>query len=157
MPNRARSVLCGGRPVTRVPTAIFDFGFDETIPGKPNLGRLRGGRSSLRGHRPQDLNVRRYAERASKIINLRDSDIGRPLSDLTTSLEYSALQDDAHETLRTLVFSEKQILDRDGRWFLVRIMPYRQLDNVIDGAVITFVDITAIKQLESSLRQAADP
>jgi two-component system CheB/CheR fusion protein len=105
----------------------------------------------------KDLSVRRYTERASKIINLRDSDIGRPLSDLTTSLEYPALQDDAHETLRTLVFSEKQILARDGRWFSVRIMPYRRLDNVIDGAVITFVDITATKQLESSLRQAADP
>ena len=105
----------------------------------------------------QKLNVRRYTERAAKIINLRDSDIGRPLSDLTTSLEYPALQDDAHETLRTLIFSEKQILARDGRWFSVRIMPYRRLDNVIDGAVITFVDITATKQLESSLRQAADP
>ena len=104
----------------------------------------------------QDLNVRRYTERASKIINLRDTDIGRPLSDLTTSLEYSALQDDANETLRTLVSSEKQILTRDGRWFSVRIMPYRRLDNVIDGAVITFVDITVTKQLVSSLRQAAD-
>jgi len=104
----------------------------------------------------QNLNVRRYTERASKIINLRDSDIGRPLSDLTTSLEYPALQDDANETLRTLIFSEKQILTRDGRWFSVRIMPYRRLDNVIDGAVITFVDITATKQLESTLRQAAD-
>ncbi len=104
----------------------------------------------------QKLNVRRYTERASKIINLRDSDIGRPLSDLTTILEYPALHADAHETLRTLIFSEKQILASDGRWFSVRIMPYRRLDNVIDGAVITFVDITATKQLESSLRKAAD-
>ena len=104
----------------------------------------------------QGLNVRRYTERAAKIINLRDSDIGRPLSDLTTSLEYPALQHDAHETLRTLVFSEKQVLTSDGRWFSVRIMPYRRLDNVIDGAVITFVDITTTKQLESTLRHAAD-
>ncbi len=98
----------------------------------------------------QKLNVRRYTERASKIINLRDSDIGRPLSDLTTILEYPALQADAHETLRTLIFSEKQILASDGRWFSVRIMPYRRLDNVIDGAVITFVDITATKQVEAT-------
>ncbi len=98
------------------------------------------------------LNVRRYTERASKIINLRESDIGRPLSDLTTSLQYPELNDDASETLRTLVFSEKQILSSDARWFSVRIMPYRRLDNVIDGAVITFVDITATKTLESKLR-----
>ena len=100
----------------------------------------------------KDLNVRRYTDRASKIINLRESDIGRPLSDLTTSLQYASLQADVQETLRTLMFSEKQILTSDSRWFSVRIMPYRRLDNVIDGAVITFVDITAVKELEAQLR-----
>ncbi len=103
----------------------------------------------------QGLNVRRFTERASKLINLRDSDIGRPLSDLTTSLQYPDLHEDAHETLRTLVFSEKQILSSAQRWFSVRIMPYRRLDNVIDGAVITFVDITATKELEARLRLAS--
>jgi len=101
----------------------------------------------------KDLNVRRYTDRASKIINLRESDIGRPLSDLTTSLQYPALHEDVLETVRTLIFSEKQILTSDNRWFSVRIMPYRRLDNVIDGAVITFVDITATKELESRLRK----
>ena len=104
----------------------------------------------------QELNVRRYTDRASKIISLRESDIGRPLSDLTTSLQYPTLNDDATETLRTLVFSEKQIRTNDNRWFSVRILPYRRLDNVIDGAVITLVDITATKELESKLRQASD-
>ncbi len=104
----------------------------------------------------QDLNVRRFTDRAAKIINLRDSDIGRPLSDLTTSLQYPTLPDDAHETLRTLVFSEKQIQTRDQRWFSVRIMPYRRIDHVIDCAVITFVDITATKQVEATLRKKAD-
>lgn len=99
------------------------------------------------------LNVRRYTERASKIISLRESDIGRPLSDLTTSLQYPTPQDDANETVRTLVISEKQILTSDARWFSVRIMPYRRIDNVIDGAVITFVDITETKALESRLRK----
>ncbi|MDP3413485.1 MAG: PAS domain-containing protein, partial [Polaromonas sp.] len=97
--------------------------------------------------------VRRYTERASKIISLRESDIGRPLSDLTTSLQYPTLQDDTNETVRTLVISEKQILTSDARWFSVRIMPYRRIDNVIDGAVITFVDITETKALESRLRK----
>jgi len=93
----------------------------------------------------QNLNVRRFTDRAAKIISLRDSDIGRPLSDLTTSLQYPTLNADAQETLRTLVFSEKQVQGSDQRRFSVRIMPYRRLDNVIDGAVITFVDITAAK------------
>jgi len=103
----------------------------------------------------KNLNVRRFTDRAAKIISLRDSDIGRPLSDLTSSLRYPALSEDANETLRTLIFSEKQVQTSDQRWFTVRIMPYRRLDNVIDGAVITFVDITATKQLEATLRKEA--
>ncbi len=87
----------------------------------------------------QQLNVRRYTDRASKLINVRESDVGRPLSDLTTNLRYPMLHDDAQETLRTPAFSEKQIPTGDDRWFSVRIMPYRTLDNVIDGIVITFV------------------
>lgn len=100
----------------------------------------------------QDLNVRRYTERAAAIINLRESDIGRPLSDLTTSLRYPDLQEDARKTLDTLVVIEKQITTSDDRWFSVRIIPYRRLDNMIDGVVITLVDITETKNLESSLR-----
>lgn len=101
----------------------------------------------------QDLNVRRYTDRTTKIINIRESDVGRPISDLTSNLQYPELREDALETLRTLAFSEKQILADDNRWFSVRIMPYRRLDNVIDGVVITFVDITGTKKLEQALRR----
>ncbi|MGM0768301.1 MAG: chemotaxis protein CheB [Pseudomonadota bacterium] len=103
-----------------------------------------------------DLNVRRYTERAATIISLRESDIGRPLSDLTTSLRYPELQKDAQHTLDTLAVSEKQITTNDDRWFSIRIMPYRRLDNVIDGVVLTLVDITDTKHLESSLREHPD-
>lgn len=89
----------------------------------------------------QRLNVRRYTDRAAKLINLRESDIGRPLSDLTSSLQYPGLHEDALETLRTLHSSEKRILTDDGRKFQVRIMPYRRIDNLIDGVVITLLDL----------------
>ncbi|HEX5755182.1 MAG TPA: PAS domain-containing protein, partial [Arenimonas sp.] len=98
----------------------------------------------------QHLNVRRYTDRAAKLINLRESDIGRPLSDLTGSLQYPALQEDASETLRTLLPSEKQVETGDGRQFQVRIMPYRRIDNLIDGVVITLLDLS-----KSPLRGAA--
>jgi two-component system CheB/CheR fusion protein len=100
----------------------------------------------------KNLNVRRFTERARKIISLRDADIGRPLSDLTTSLEYPTLEDDVKEMLRTMVVAERQIHSRDGQWYAVRVMPYRTQDDVIQGAVITFVDITSTKQLEARLR-----
>jgi two-component system CheB/CheR fusion protein len=102
-------------------------------------------------------NVRRFTEQAKKVINLRDGDVGRPLSDLTTALEYPALLDDIAQVHRTLEFREKEIRTGDGRWYSVRIMPYRTQDNVIDGSVITFADITAAKELEARLRLATGP
>ncbi len=101
----------------------------------------------------QNLNLRRFTDRASKIISIREGDIGRPLSDLTTTLQYPELDEDALNTLSTLAFSEKQVTTTDGRWFTVRIMPYRRLDNMIDGVVITLLDITETKELERTLRK----
>jgi two-component system CheB/CheR fusion protein len=100
------------------------------------------------------LNVRRYTDQITRIIHLREGDIGRPLTDLASTLLYPQLNDDAKETLRTLTFTEKQITTTDGFWFMVRIKPYRTLSNVIQGVVITLIDITAAKELESRLRKA---
>ncbi len=100
------------------------------------------------------LNVRRYTDKITRIIQLREGDIGRPLTDLASTLVYPQFNDDVKETLRTLTFTEKQITTTDGLWFMVRIKPYRTLANVIQGVVITLIDITAAKQLESRLRSA---
>jgi chemotaxis methyl-accepting protein methylase len=98
------------------------------------------------------LHVRRFTTPVTRIIKLIPGDVGRPLSDIVTTLDYPGLQEDALGVLRTLVFSEKQISTGDGRWFMVRIMPYRTLENMIDGVVITFIDITVSKTLEAELR-----
>lgn len=100
------------------------------------------------------LNVRRYTDQIARIVHLREGDIGRPLTELASTLIYPQLNDDAKETLRTLTLIEKQITTTDGLWFMVRIKPYRTLSNVIQGVVITFIDITAAKELESRLRKA---
>jgi two-component system CheB/CheR fusion protein len=99
------------------------------------------------------LNVRRFTPQMVKIIKLIPSDTGRPITDLASDLDYPGLVEEAREVLRTLVFKEQSIATRDGRWFTVRIMPYRTLDNRIDGVVITLVDITAAKTLEATLRK----
>jgi two-component system CheB/CheR fusion protein len=100
------------------------------------------------------LQVRRFTSQATHIFKLIPGDVGRPLSDIAHDLDYPGFQDDAQEVLRTLVFSEKEIAGRKERWFLVRIMPYRTLENVIDGVVITFIDISEAKRLEAELRAA---
>jgi two-component system CheB/CheR fusion protein len=99
-----------------------------------------------------DLNVRRFTPQAAKIIKLIQADVGRPITDLASELRYPALAEDVREVLRSLASSEKPIAARDGRSFSVRIMPYRTLDDRIDGVVITFADITTAKTLETKLR-----
>lgn len=99
------------------------------------------------------LNVRRFTHQATKIIKLIPSDVGRPITDLVSNLDDPALDADAREVLRSLVPKEKPVSTPDGRWFSVRIMPYRTLDDRIDGVVITFADITVAKTLEAELRE----
>ncbi|TCO07284.1 chemotaxis protein CheB [Natronoflexus pectinivorans] len=99
----------------------------------------------------KELNIRRYTNQATKIFKLIKSDIGRPFTDQVSQLIYPELPDDALEVLRTLIFIEKQIPTKDGRWFSIRIMPYRTFDDRIDGLVITFIDITEMKLVEDKL------
>jgi two-component system CheB/CheR fusion protein len=99
------------------------------------------------------LNVRRFTIYATKLFKLIESDIGRPITDLATDLDYPKMSEDVREVLRTLIFVEKEIATHDGRWFIARIMPYRTLSNMIDGVVITFTDITIAKTLEARLRE----
>ncbi len=103
-----------------------------------------------------DLRVRRFTTPTARIIKLIPGDTGRAITDIASDLEDSNLADDAREVLRTLVFKEKQVSTRDGRWFSIRIMPYRTLENVIDGVVITFTDANASKALERALRDQAN-
>jgi len=92
----------------------------------------------------------------SKIIKLIPGDAGRPITDIASELAYPELVEDAREVMRTLVFKEVTVNASGGRWFLVRIMPYRTLDNRIDGLVITFMDVTVSKKLESELRKTQE-
>jgi two-component system CheB/CheR fusion protein len=100
----------------------------------------------------KDLHLRRFTTGANKLFKLIPGDLGRPLTDIVSNLLYPEMAVDAKEVLRTLAFSEKQTTTADGGWFTVRIMPYRTLENLIDGVVLTFSDITAAKKLETELR-----
>jgi two-component system CheB/CheR fusion protein len=101
----------------------------------------------------KELNIRRYTNQATKIFKLIKSDIGRPFTDQVSQLLYPDLEEDALEVLRTLIFIEKQIPTKDGRWYSIRIMPYRTFDDRIDGLVITFIDISELKMIEEKLQK----
>jgi len=99
----------------------------------------------------KELNIRRFTDETTKLFKLRQTDIGRPFTDMVSDLQYPEITKHAHEVLRTLVFKETEIATNDQRWFIVRIMPYRTYDDRIDGLVITFIDITKAKKLEAEL------
>ena len=103
----------------------------------------------------KDLKIRRFTHEATKIFKLIKSDIGRPFTDQVSQLIYPGLAKDAIEVLRTLIFTEKQIPTKDGRWFSTRIMPYRTFDDRIDGLVITFINISDSKQVEENLNKTS--
>jgi two-component system, chemotaxis family, CheB/CheR fusion protein len=102
----------------------------------------------------RDFHIKRFTPQATKLVNLIPSDVGRPIGDLASNLCYGELQADAAEVLRTLVFKEREAQTKDGGWRQVRILPYRTTDNVIDGLVMTFVNINRSKQAEQAAQQA---
>jgi len=99
----------------------------------------------------KELNIRRFTDHLVDIIKIRNSDIGRPFTDITTDLQYPEMLNHVRQVLKTLTSVESRVSTTDGRWFRVRIIPYRTLDDRIDGLVITFIDITAAKKLETEL------
>ncbi len=96
-----------------------------------------------------DLRISRFTSQAREAIHLIPSDTGRPLADLTTNLRYDHLAEDAKRVLETLVPEELEAQTTDGAWRLIRILPYRTAQNVIDGVVITIVDIDRVKRAEA--------
>lgn len=104
----------------------------------------------------KDFNIRRYTDHAQNIVKIRKSDIGRPFTDLVTNLNYPEMETHVKDVLNKLNTIEKPIATNDNRWFSVRIMPYRTMEDKVDGVVITFTDITVAKMLEIELKELND-
>jgi two-component system CheB/CheR fusion protein len=104
----------------------------------------------------KDLNVRRFTDAVTTIFKLRTSDIGRPFTDIVNSLIYSEIATRAQQVIKTLITVDEAVKTNDGKWYNVRILPYRTIEDRIDGLVITFNDITIMKKLEMELREARD-
>lgn len=100
-----------------------------------------------------ELNVRWFAPQTTDIINLVPSDVGRPVTDLVSRLDYDGLAQDTREVLRTLIPLKKEIPTVDGRWFSVRIIPYRTKESMIDGLVINFLDCSEVRKLNAELEK----
>ncbi|MCP4688572.1 MAG: PAS domain-containing protein [Desulfobacterales bacterium] len=99
------------------------------------------------------LAIKRFTPAMTKIFNLIKTDIDRPISDITSIIQYKGLKKDAEDVLATLIHREKDVQSKSGDWYSMRISPYRTTENVIDGVVVTFVDITRTKKTFEELRK----
>ncbi len=100
--------------------------------------------------------IRRFTDEATKIINLINSDLDRPLEHILTNLTYKNLKEDILDVLIKLVPKEREVQTKDGQWYSMRIMPYRTTDNRIEGAVLTFVSINEQKETQKKLEELVD-
>jgi two-component system CheB/CheR fusion protein len=104
----------------------------------------------------QHLLIRRFTREAARVYRLVASDVGRPLADIKSDLEGEDLLADARAVLDSLIPCEREVRTAGGAWYLARIQPYRTLDNVIDGVVLTFADISERIQAEAAEKSARE-
>src|SRR6185436_5504720 len=101
-----------------------------------------------------DLRIRRFTPAAERLFNLISADVGRPISDFKLEIDVPDLEALVTEVLETGTARQRDVRDRKGRWYSLRLQPYRTPSEGIDGVVIVLVDIDEVKSAETSLRQA---
>jgi two-component system CheB/CheR fusion protein len=120
--------------------------FEEAANANDDLKNLVNSTEVATIFLDSELRIKRFTPEASRVSKVIATDIGRPFEDIVSKVRYENLLDDARTVLQTLVFTEREVQAEDGHWYLVRIMPYRTSKNLIDGLVLTYLDITAYKQ-----------
>jgi two-component system CheB/CheR fusion protein len=100
------------------------------------------------------LNTRLYTSNVTELFHLIDSDVGRPLSDVTHELKYDSLVSDLNEMLAESKSIQKQVSTQNGDWFIMQLKPYKTTEYEVEGVVLTFVNITEFKKMETELRAA---
>jgi len=128
---------------------------DELARANNDMNNLLAGTEIGTVFVDNNLCIQRFTSPATELINLIQTDVGRPIGHIVSNLDYDHLVEDVHAVLDSLIPKEMEVTSREGRWYLMRILPYRTLENVIEGAVMTFVDITAQKEMQEQLRELA--
>ncbi len=99
------------------------------------------------------MKIRRFTPQTEYIMNLLPGDVGRPIQDIAIKLRYEDLLIDAKDVLDTLNTKEKEVQTKEGVWYRLKILPYRTVENVIDGLVMTFSDIDEQKKVQEKLKE----
>jgi two-component system CheB/CheR fusion protein len=102
------------------------------------------------------LRIRRFTQVSEKLLNLISADIGRPVSDLQPRINLPQLEEIISQVVDTLAPDEREVQDREGRWYSLRVRPYRTSENRIEGAVLQLIDIDELKKTLEQVRHARD-
>ena len=122
-----------------------------------DMNNLLGGTGIGTVFLDHQLRILRFTPAVRSIINLIPSDVGRPVAHIVTNfVDYGGLVPAVLAVLDTLVPTELELQTTDGRWYLMRMLPYRTQHNVVEGAVISFLDVTETVRIRESLRKAND-
>jgi two-component system CheB/CheR fusion protein len=102
------------------------------------------------------LRIRRFTQVSEKLLNLISTDVGRPVSDLQPRINLPQLEAIISQVVETLAPDEREVQDREGRWYSLRVRPYRTSENRIEGAVLQLIDIDPSKRILEQVRHARD-
>jgi two-component system CheB/CheR fusion protein len=126
---------------------------DELSKAYDDLTNLLGATEVATIFLDHDLRIRRFTPAARQLFRVIDRDIGRPIDDITTSLKYEGLLPDIRHVLETLARVEKEVSAEDDQWYLMKIVPYRTTENVIEGVVVSFLDIGEQKEMFEAITE----
>src|SRR5262245_15472553 len=100
------------------------------------------------------LRIKRFTERATELFSITPTDEGRPITDFAHQLQYDDLVKDARAVLADLAPIRREVPSRNGKWYDMRLRPYRTVEDKIDGVVITFVDVSDRRKIEEALKES---
>ncbi|HJQ13870.1 MAG TPA: chemotaxis protein CheB [Anaerolineales bacterium] len=135
--------------------------FDEVSRAHTDLQNFMNATEIAMLFLDRDFRIRHYTPGMRELFNIMPGDRGRPIKHLTHTLQYTQFFEDAETVLRTLIPVEREVQGKNGGWFLLRMRPYRTLEDRIEGVIFTFVEITRLKEevqqrvkLSSTLEQS---
>jgi two-component system, chemotaxis family, CheB/CheR fusion protein len=103
-----------------------------------------------------DLRIRRFTPMAEKVLNLIPGDVGRPISQIKPNINCPELEQMLHEAIENISVQQREVQDVQGRWYSLTVRPYKNVENRIDGAVLTLVDMNEMRQQEIAIREQSE-
>ena len=127
---------------------VLNKKIDEITDIKNDLNNLLNSTNAATLFLDKELKIKRYSPKVKEVFHIHSSDIGRNINEVKMKIDYDGLIDDANHVLDTLDKKSLEKKSKNGEWYSISIVPYRTIDNIINGVVINFFNITRIKSLK---------